>query len=375
MTAHNLGPRLEAIRESLGLSVIEASKRLGFPSYQTLRKIEAGEREVKVSEIAKFAKVYFCSISKLLGKDEIEPTYSFLWRNPPQPEPRKEIESTLFNLCEQYHMFEKLLNLRTERGLLEVSIDDIKTNNSINSLANKYKDLFGLGNRPAFTLEKVLEQDYGVKILFYPLYHGSAACMVHSDLGGAIVINSNEAPWRCNYDLAHELFHLVTWAAISPKDLTDQSFFEEIERKADRFASMLLLPENEVRKEISKRIESQNRLTLSDIVDIAIDFGVSAKALLYRLAYLHLTDWETADKIAKDENLRDLSKEKRSHEWKTRPISEHFFSLAIRCLRKGLISRGKFAEIIGIDRSEIDDFIEDKGLMEAEGSTIEIMAS
>jgi len=46
----------------------------------------------------------------------------------------------------------------------------------------------------------------------------------------------------------------------------------------------------------------------------------------------------------------------------------------VKCLRKGFLSRGKFAEIVGIDRSEIDLFIEAEGLMETEGTPIEIMA-
>ena len=49
-----------------------------------------------------------------------------------------------------------------------------------------------------------------------------------------------------------------------------------------------------------------------------------------------------------------------------RPVSDRFHSLAVKCLRKGLLSRGKFAEIIGIDRGEIDLFIEGEGLMETE---------
>jgi predicted HTH domain antitoxin len=69
-----------------------------------------------------------------------------------------------------------------------------------------------------------------------------------------------------------------------------------------------------------------------------------------------------------------VSREKRSKDVK--PIqSERFTNLAIRCLRKGLISRGKFAELLNIDRSDIDDFIEDLGLMEPEGNTIEMMAT
>ncbi len=65
----------------------------------------------------------------------------------------------------------------------------------------------------------------------------------------------------------------------------------------------------------------------------------------------------------------------RKEEWGEKPEPERFHYLAIRCLRKGLISRGKFTEIVNIDRSDIDEFIRNKGLMEQEGNTIEIMAT
>ena len=162
---------------------------------------------------------------------------------------------------------------------------------------------------------------------------------------------------------------------MTEKDLKESSYFTDIEKKADRFASNLLLPENEIRKEIEDRINMQDKFTNSDMVDIAQEFGVSTKALLYRMANLRFIKWEAADKLAKDQEFAEISRQKRRHEWSKKPKSERFVSLAVRCLRKGLISRGKFADIVDIDRCEIDDFIEDTGLMEQEGTPIEIMAS
>jgi len=376
MTNVDLARRLRAARESLGLKVNEAAKRLGFANYQTLSDIEAGQREVKASELVKFSKLYFCSLTELLGQTKVESSFSFLWRNPPPSQNvRYQIERRIFQRCEQYSTLERLLNLKVRKGFLNISIDDLKSNDSINNLAAEYRRLFGLGNRPAFMLQKALEQDYGVKILFYSLPEGSSLSAIHPDLGRVIVINSDEAPWRMNYDLAHELFHLVTWDAISLDDLKDQTFFGDIEKRADKFASVLLLPEDEVRKEINDRLEAQRRISNSDLVDIAVDFGVSTKALLYRLAYLRFVDWEKADKIANDEELLRLSRQGRLHERKDIPVAQRFYFLAIRCLRKGLISRGKFAEIVGIDRIDIDDFIEKSGLMDSEGGPVEIMAA
>jgi Zn-dependent peptidase ImmA (M78 family)/DNA-binding XRE family transcriptional regulator len=375
MNRNELAFRLKAAREAIGLSLSDAAKRLGYPNYQTLSNIENGQREVKVSELASFARIYFCNISDFLTEQSPRKDYAILWRNPPAvDELKKQTEREIFSLCEQYHMMEQLLGIKSEKGFLEVTRESVKTNTAINRLAKDTGMMMGLGQRPSCSLHKVLEQEYGVKILYYPLAYGSAASMVHADMGKAVVINANEVPWRQNYDLAHELFHLILWKAFSLDEMKDNIFFSDIEKKADGFASMLLLPEDEIRREIDQITENNKHLTYSDIVDIAIDFGVSAKALIYRLAFINLIKWETADTLAKDEELAEISKQKRIQNIEARR-SDRFISLAVRCLRKGFISRGKFADLLNIERSDIDDYIENKGMMDSEGKTVEVMAS
>ncbi len=373
MPDRELASRLKSARESAGLPLLEAAKRLGYANYQTLSSIENAEREVKASELVKLAKVYFCDIQDLLNQGKVRQGFPFLWRNPPATEDqRKEIESKIFFKCEQYQLLEKLLNIKPEKGFIETSLEDIRNNSALNLLATKTRDLLGLGSRPAFTLPKVLEENYGVKILYLQLEQGSAVSMVHEECGRTIIINAQETPWRRNYDLAHELFHLILWKILPPEQLKDHDYFMEIEKRAEKFASMLLLPEEEIRQETICLWESQKKLNYSDLVDIAMDFGVSTKALLYRYAYLKFFDWETADKIAHDEELAELSREKRWAEKESIKVSNRFTTLAMRCLRKGLISRGKFAEIVDINRADIDDFINNSGLMESEGNSITI---
>ena len=374
MRKDELAFRLRTAREAAGLSLNDAARRLGFPSYQTLSNIENGQREVKVSELARFARVYFCSFSDFFVDREIKRDCAVLWRNAPATDDlKKEAEQEIFYLSEQYHLLEQLLRIKSEKGFLEVTRESVRNNAAISRLAKDTRISMGLGQRPACSLHKVLEQEYGVKILYYPLASGSAASMVHPDLGKAVVINANEVPWRRNFDLAHELFHLILWKAFSLEEMADELFLAEIEKKADRFASMLLLPEEEIRREIDQIMENNRHLAYSDIVDIAIDFGVSAKALLYRLAFINFITWDTANAIAQDEELAETSREKRIPNLKQRH-SERFIALAVRCLRKGLISRGKFADLMDIDRSDIDDFIGETGMMESEGRAIEVMA-
>jgi hypothetical protein len=94
------------------------------------------------------------------------------------------------------------------------------------------------------------------------------------------------------------------------------------------------------------------------------------------MSFFRYFDWETTKKLREDEELKAINREKKGNKWGEQPkMSERYYELAIRCLRKGLISRGKFAAVTEIDRCDIDDFIEKKGLMEVEGDIIEIMAS
>jgi Zn-dependent peptidase ImmA (M78 family) len=245
----------------------------------------------------------------------------------------------------------------------------------VDDVASKACNLLNLGKRPACSLAKVLEQEYGVKLLYLPLSDaGSAASIVHPDWGAVITINSDEAPWRRAYDLGHELFHLLTWEVVMPEEKENAILHGDLEKKANRFASTLLLPDSEIQSELHKLLSRSHSISFSDLVDLAREFGVSTKALLYRMANLRFFTWERADELAKNEELSALDKKRRRADWGQQPRSERFDFLAVQCLRKGLISRGKFAEMVEIDRSDIDSFIEGYGLMGTEGGQVEIMA-
>jgi Zn-dependent peptidase ImmA (M78 family) len=260
--------------------------------------------------------------------------------------------------------------------LITVTPSDIRTNNQIDGLASKIGNMLNLGSRPALSLQKVMEQILQIKILFIELSDfGSAAATVHPELGAAIVVNNEEAPWRINFTLAHELFHVITWDTFSPAEMeADEQLFTDIEKKADRFASALLLPEAEVRQELTKKIMEQ-KLPLSDIVDVAREFGVSTSAILYRMANLRLIPWDKANELSKNDELTMIDRRIRKDSAIDVPVSERFISLSAKCLRKGLISRGKFAEILSIDRADIDEFLEYRGLAEKEDVSVEIVAA
>lgn len=372
--SEDLTRRLKKARENVGLTLKEAASRLGFPSYQTLSKIESGQREVRVAELTKFAQAYFCSLSDFLAPDIPKETPHIQWRCKPDPTKKKAVERRVIQLSEQVALMEGLLRIEKQPfNLLPVTLNDICTNRHIDHLAEKAACLLKLGQRPALSLAKVLEQEYGVNIIYCPLA-GSAASMVHPESGPVIVINGSDPPWRRKFDLAHELFHLITKNVVTKKMLDEPSIFKDTEKKADRFASALLLPREEVISELEKRVDENGEVSNGDIVEVARDFGVSTQALIYRLCHFGIIQFEEAKEILADENLQSINRNVRAADWGSPPVPERLIALAIRCLRKGLLSRGKFAEIVGINRADINDFVAERGLLSSEGDKIAIMA-
>ena len=145
---------------------------------------------------------------------------------------------------------------------------------------------FKLGPIPAEKLPEVMEQKLGILVLMVDTIEGvsGAACRL-PDLD-AVLINRREVAGRRNFDLAHELFHVLTWDTTPPEyveEATEYARFR-VEELANNFASALLMPEASL-----KDIESAS--AQGDIVPwlnaTADKLQVTATALKWRLVALN----------------------------------------------------------------------------------------
>lgn len=185
-------------------------------------------------------------------------------------------------------------------------------------------------------------------------------------LGVGILINLNDAPWRKNFDLAHELFHVITWDVFSLEEIGDGTKKTRPEQYADIFASSLLLPEIHL-MEALKEIILNSEIKKVDIIEIAKDFGVSTEAISWRLVNLKKLKTAQAQKILGDPKFRELDRTIRRglHEkFEPSKFPARYISLACRCLMEGKISRGTFAENLEIDRAEVDEYLAEAGFVE-----------
>jgi Zn-dependent peptidase ImmA (M78 family) len=231
--------------------------------------------------------------------------------------------------------------------------------NAAEELARSVRAQLGLGDRPALALPRVLEEDYGVKVFhlaFEPT--GTAACSRSETFGDAILLNAGNVRWRRNFDLAHELFHLLTWGVFRSSSATTTG---EEEKLADRFASALLLPEEALRSAVTRRQTETNKLSTAALFEIARDFDVSIDALVWRLHDLY----GGKDREYTKKRIEALHEVAKLYEERTKdappPRPERFRALAITTLRAGEISTGRFAEYLGISRGEAMKYVEMEG--------------
>lgn len=100
-----------------------------------------------------------------------------------------------------------------------------------------------------------------------------------------IVLGIKKSAVRRNFDLAHELGHLLMHYNVDILSLEKEEY-EQIEKEANLFASYFLMPENEFRKDMD---QMKHRSNPDYYVPLKLKYNVSIQALelrAYKLGYL-----------------------------------------------------------------------------------------
>ncbi|MGD0093974.1 MAG: XRE family transcriptional regulator [Planctomycetota bacterium] len=357
-----IGERLRYGRERAGLTLQQVCERTKI-GISSLSEYESGKRQPRLAQLRALAGALHRSIAFFLEPGPL-PSEIVLWRGKPAAQQAQELEGRFRRLCEQYHNLEVWCGERRAMNLLFQNGDPQKyCYDQAETLAYKVLQQLQLGSRPALALLSVLEENCGVKVFhldFEPT--GSAACTVSETLGAGVLLNARSVRWRRNFDLAHELFHLLTWAIFQPArsgDVYDQG---KDEKFATCFARHLLMPRDAVKQAIGD-IRQERALTYDDLFDLARQFDVSIEALLWQIAFLYnRTEEQTRNDIAHCQALFNVSRE--PDRPPVRPA--RFEALAVKALRSGELSLGRFAEYMGISRREAGSYVQQEPVNEQE---------
>lgn len=232
-----------------------------------------------------------------------------------------------------------------------------------------------LGSRPAAALERALESRYGIKVWYMDLEDGSAASTV-GHFGPAILISSQQAPWRRTFNLAHELFHILTWTYIYSEDVapTDPGWTWN-EKVAQAFAARIVLPEVPLLRALRPRGEG-GRLSYGDLVALGRDFDVSTEAVVWRLVTLRRIEKEEAERVLSDPEFRALDRQSMPPAWwNPPPYPERFVRLAYEAYMNGRLSRSVLAHYLNRDLVDLSARLLEYGFDETQALEAELVTA
>ena len=352
----DIGARLKLARDAVGYTLEKASEesRVGKSS---ISEFENSKREPRFSQLSRLAKVYRKTVEFFLTDEPIAKDV-MLWRNRPNAGEERKTEAEFRQLCEQFRRLEVLTDEVRETKLpqLPSSREEFGYRQG-ERLADWFQREFLLGDIPSASLKQIMEEKFYVKIFHLP-FCGSAISTFSENFGAAILLNTGSKLWRRNFDLAHELFHLLTWRIFRVDQLGHGEPSEYEEKLASAFASRLLLPTDTVKDRIESVASSEHQVSFEALDEIAREFGVSLEALLWRTLYLYNKSVEEIEGyIGQVKKVRTRRPSRRSDEPDELP--ERYCSLAIRALREGRLSLMQFAEYMRISYRKAGEYLAD----------------
>jgi Zn-dependent peptidase ImmA (M78 family)/DNA-binding XRE family transcriptional regulator len=366
----SLGARIRELRKKLGMTQKALANRVGVLHHQVISQIEKGKREVKAWELATIARSLHLEVAELLSAGPARP--QVLWRARGEAG-SLEAGAEFLKRCREYKLLETLCDIEEPEELPQAKVDDF---NGARRLADQCRKWFDLGSQPTASLVRVLENRFRVYMWYLPLTgKGSGAC-ARGEFGQGILINREEAPWRRNYSLAHEVFHLLTWVHFGSEALVkNENLWGKAERLADAFASQLLLPADAVLEKFESNVHD-GQITRLSLVEIAREFDVSTEALLWRLVWLRRLAKKDVERVLADQNFRNLDRSTMHNYWRDVPrLPERFVRLAFGAYQRGRLTKSRLAELLETSLFDLESVLAGYGLEEREGYAAAVPAT
>ncbi len=359
MTTQLARRRLQMLREQRNVSQEELSRALGFKDRQTLSAIELGDRQLQPTELVEAARFFAVDPDFFTDPFELAGEGRFSWRQKRSSLAELDkVEAGAGRWLAAYRHFSRLKGEPFHSRQLRVAVEATSAYEDAAAEGEAIAAELGLGEVPARALARALEEDLGTLVLYMDPVAGISGAACRLKEVSAVLINRQEPASRRAFDLAHELFHLLTWDAMPPARLDEDKRGNQnrVERLAENFAAGLLMPRPALQRLLSesKPETPKNEESWARWLGISADkLDVSTAALKWRLVNLGLLKKSVAERIS-DEVSRQFRPSRREEPAPLR-FSKRFVSLIGWALENGHVSVRRLATVLGLT---IDDLAE-----------------
>lgn len=348
MAIQFMGARIKALREEMNLSHDDLARLFGVKDRQTVSAIETGERRVTAEEFMQAVEKlgapldYFTDPFLLVGEGR------FSWR-------QTNVGAVRLNAYERSagRWIAAFRTIAPEVGhaspLLRRALGLTRHSSFEDAMAagERFVTEFKLGDIPAERLAQVMEHELGILVLMVDAFEGISGAACRLPELDVVIINRHEVVGRRNFDLAHELFHILTWEVMPPEHSEEsrETGGNRVEHLANNFASALLMPKAAV-----ARYGEWTKLADSELIEklniAASDLLVTASALKWRLVALNLIKPATARAIP-DVVLRRNRREEIPPQTPAPPLfSRRFMEVIGKAIAEGRVSTRRAAGLL-----------------------------
>jgi Zn-dependent peptidase ImmA (M78 family) len=200
-----------------------------------------------------------------------------------------------------------------------------------------------------------MERKLGILVLNVDAIEGvsGAACRL-PDLD-VVLINRLEVEGRRHFDLAHELFHILTWDTMPPQHVEEASEYSKtrVEQLANNFASTVLMPSTMLEQFGPWSSDLSVKQIIARLNAAADKLAVTATALKWRLVAIGKLEHTKAKGIP-DAALRNNGHE--IAQANPPPLfSKSFVEVIALAIREGHVSVRRAADLLDLSLDDLAD--------------------
>lgn len=345
--------RLKSLREQRKLKQEAFANAMGFKDRQTVAAIEAGERNVSPQELVQAAAVLQVDLDSFLDPYRLigEGKFSFRAKNV-DPTALEAFEEQAGRWIATYRELARRLDVEPSPLGKKLQLSEDSSFEEAAAAAEALWKEWKLGDVPADRLEKAIAQYLSTLVLYVDAPEGISGAASHLPKYDTILVNRKESSGRRFFDLAHELFHILTWDVLPPKRVesweVEKHKGNRTESLADNFASALLMPSDIMASRWEKR---GNEELASWLVRTASELRVSADAVKWRLVTLKLLPKAMA------KTLNPAARVVRTPGEQKEPLlfSNRFIELVAKAVDQGFLSLRRAATLLGLSVADFGD--------------------
>lgn len=350
----NVGLRIKHARDLLNLTQEQVSVAMGFNDRQTLSDIENGKRAVKTDELVRLTDVLDQELEFFFDPFSVVAEAQYSWRA--SSDVPQEVLNDFELRAGGWVGMQRWLRAQSPSAHsplgFALRLDMRSTFEQAQAKAEQLADQLQLGAIPALKLAQCIETQLDIPVLFVDAETDSpsgtisgAAC--HLAELGVILVNRRESAVRRNFDLAHELFHCLTWERMEPEHRESNSSearqrTKRVEQLADNFAAALLMPKSS----LDALIYPEQQKDLKHLADVAAQLRVSVDALGWRLRALGRIDEATRERLARERRAEPAGEQPKL-------FAETFVKQLHTALDKGRLTARKAAKALGLPLQDL----------------------